>query len=231
MDEIKEERQWKDFRINFHGEAAEFPNNKFYATINIEPETARLLISKFLLIVKNCCRAEFPSSYQCISAAGFDVTNENNQIKVRVEAIPSNDNWKSTKKQSELCSFLFIGKTLTLNPIIHFNCTEDPSIFNVNIKWYHIGDDYAHKYVIHLDGKEIQYIKQSSIAEEMQVCIHDFKHDEEHTLQIIAKLKSILVRKEDTKNDVSVPERNLFKERALELLQLLEAAIRARLSD
>ncbi|CAF2356593.1 unnamed protein product [Rotaria sp. Silwood2] len=257
-DEIKDKELWKNFNIDFRLEAAEFPDNKIYATINIKPESARRLIAKFSLIVNDCHRGEFDGSYQCISAAGFDVMKQENYVNVKIEAKPVNNNWKTIKKESESCSFFFTGQIVTLSPTIHFDYIEEHSTFNMTIKWYHIGDRYAQKYVI----------KQSSIDQEMEVCIHSFEAGKNHTVQIKAKLKNgqethssdlinftvpdkktdqaddeliyisnepvpshlldFLVKDEDTKKDVATQELDKFRERALELLRLLEKEIEAR---
>ncbi|CAF1200403.1 unnamed protein product, partial [Rotaria sordida] len=47
LHEIEDAELWKTFRIDFQLEAKEFPDNKIYANINIDPESARQLIEKF----------------------------------------------------------------------------------------------------------------------------------------------------------------------------------------
>ncbi|CAF1040556.1 unnamed protein product [Rotaria sordida] len=267
IDEMKDEKLWENLDIVFCREAMEFPDNKIYATIKIEPESARRLIEKFFLIVNKCYQVEFDSSYQYISASGFDVIKQEKQIDVKIQAIPLNKDWRI--KESKSCSFFFNGQIFALSPIIRFDHNEkDPSTFNVIIKWYHIGDRYAQKYIVCLDEKEIHYINQSSIHQEMLICIHYLQPGEKHTVQIIATLKNarvtyssdlinftvpnekthlqnhelinicdepvpshllgVIVKDEDIKKTASGPERNRFKERALELLRLLQKQTEAR---
>ncbi|CAF1500582.1 unnamed protein product, partial [Rotaria sordida] len=156
VDTITDEEQWKNFEINFHGTASEFPGNKICGTINIEPDSARQLIKKFILLVNDHYRGEFDHSYKSISITGFDITKEENLIKIQIQAVPYNKKW-TRKKISKPHSFVFTGEILTLSSIIHFDYIEETSNFNVTIKWYHIGDDYAEKYVVLLDNKEIQH--------------------------------------------------------------------------
>ncbi|CAF1003555.1 unnamed protein product [Rotaria sordida] len=84
------EKQWKNFKINFHGTASEFPGNKICGTINIEPDSARQLIEKFILLVNDRYCGEFDHSYKSISITGFDITKEENLIKIQIQALPYN---------------------------------------------------------------------------------------------------------------------------------------------
>ncbi|CAF4602137.1 unnamed protein product [Rotaria sp. Silwood1] len=86
--------------------------------------------------------------------------------------------------------FSFTDQILTLSPVIRFDYIDEYSTFNVLIKWYHIGDHYAQKYVVCLDEKEVHYIDQLPVNKEIQICIHRMKPDKSHTVQIIAKLKN-----------------------------------------
>ncbi|CAF1366742.1 unnamed protein product, partial [Rotaria sp. Silwood1] len=155
--EIIDEELWNNFNINFQSEALKFPDNKIYGTINIEPESARQLIEKFMLFINGHNRGEFDRSYQSISITGFDISKEEeNLIRIEIQAIPYDKQWTTTKK-SKPCFFVFTGQILTLSSIIRFHYVKETSTFNVIVKWYHIGDHYAQKYVILLDDKEIQY--------------------------------------------------------------------------
>ncbi|CAF0942344.1 unnamed protein product [Rotaria sordida] len=88
--DLTNEKQWKNFKINFHVTASEFPGNKICGTINIEPDSARQLIEKFILLVNDRYCGEFDHSYKSISITGFDITKEENLIKIQIQALPYN---------------------------------------------------------------------------------------------------------------------------------------------
>jgi len=56
--------------------------------------------------------------------------------------------------------FFFTGEVFALSPTINFDWSnnEEDSQAKLIIKWYHIGDKNAHKYILYLDDIEIQYV-------------------------------------------------------------------------
>ncbi len=84
------------------------------------------------------------------------------------------------------------------------------------IRWDHIGDKYAHRYVLYLDGIEIQVvglfnrkfltndfrfvfkIRQNLIDDEFHVKIEAFEPGEKHTFQIASRLRSMSIEVFDT---------------------------------
>jgi hypothetical protein len=110
---------WEIFQFDFHPFAREFPDNKIYAIIKIEPELARGLIKHFVvrscfclrnhisidlfkLIVNNDKRDEFESTFHNISISGFD-TNKDKIVRVRIQAIPINDKWRIRESKDCVC--------------------------------------------------------------------------------------------------------------------------------
>ncbi len=124
-------------------------------------------------MVNKTNRIEFDPHYTQLSASGFN-TNKKNP-SAYIEAIPSNAAWAKKPKTSKLCVcfflliskqkkfnfflkyFFFTGEVFTLSPAISFDWSNDETAILI-IKWYHIGDKLAHKYILILDNIEVQYV-------------------------------------------------------------------------
>jgi len=112
-------------QIGFRLIAENFPLNKIYGTIRINPEPARKLIKNFIvrffslifkiqkyiiiyvfkLIVDNCNRGEFESDYHNIAISGFDI-EEGKLVNVKIQAVPIYDNCKKTKESKSCVCYI-----------------------------------------------------------------------------------------------------------------------------
>ncbi|CAF1110364.1 unnamed protein product [Adineta steineri] len=183
-----QEKLWHDLEIDFRLEAFKFPDNKIYGMIKIIPESSRRLIQKFILVVNKTTRIEFDANYDAVAASGFNTNIK--KPSAYVEAIPHNTKWSQEPKLSRQCFFHFTGGVFALSPTISFTWPdkeENPKA-NLNVKWFHLGDKTAHKYIMYLDDVDIQYIRQKQIEDEFHICIKGFESGKSHTFQLVAKL-------------------------------------------
>ncbi|CAF3820725.1 unnamed protein product [Rotaria sp. Silwood1] len=182
------DRLWKDLEINFTLENSVFFDNKIYGTVEINNEEARELIQNFVLVVDNSIRVEFNANFQNILASGFDPIKGN--TLVHIEAIPKNT--KMWIKKSEIREFSILRKHSSLAPTIMFKKEKNDSTPNVIVRWCHLGDSIAQKYILVLDDKEIIYIRRPSQSDAYKVCIEHLKPDKEtrHTIYIMARLNN-----------------------------------------
>ncbi|CAF1229901.1 unnamed protein product [Rotaria sp. Silwood1] len=154
--EIEDAKLWKIFRIDFQREAKEFPDNKIYANINIEPESARKLIEKFFInqeAITDKMTLCIHNNFEC-----------GTKHKIRIKAKLKN------------------GTETYQSDLIYFTV---PSVEEKQ------------------NGEYI-YIRNESIPPTIQ---------------------GVITSDEDTDEEQPEPQRNKFKERALELLQKLENQI------
>ncbi|CAF1211243.1 unnamed protein product, partial [Adineta steineri] len=177
------EKLWHDLEIDFRLEAFKFPDNKIYGMIKIIPESSRKLIKKFILVVNKTTRIEFDVNYDAVAASGFNTNIK--KPSAYVEAIPHNTEWSQETKLSRQCYFHFTGGVFALSPTISFTWPdkeENPKA-NLNVKWFHLGDKTAQKYIMYLDD-----IRQKQIEDEFHICIKGFESSKSHTFQLVAKL-------------------------------------------
>ncbi|CAF1640507.1 unnamed protein product [Rotaria magnacalcarata] len=189
--EVDYAKLWRDLQIDFHLEALKFPDNKIYGTINIIPESSRKLIQKFVLVVNDeINRIDFEPHHKHLVASGFN-TNKKHPWAY-IDAIPNNSEWSEQVKKSNTCRFHFTGEVFALSPTIRFSLLDDKQNLkpNLTIKWYHIGDKVAQRYVICLDDLEVRHIRQKEIEDVFNISISGFECGDEHTLQLAARLNN-----------------------------------------
>ncbi|CAF1449968.1 unnamed protein product [Adineta steineri] len=212
------EKLWNDLVIDFRLAALRFPDNKIYGIVKVIPESSRRLIEKFTLVVNKTTEVDFYVNYDAIAASGF-----NTRIKhpsAYIKAIPNNKNWLNKLKVSHTCFFHFTGKVFALSPTISFSWPdkkEKPKA-NLIVKWFHLGDEVAHKYIIYLDGVDIQYIHQKQIEDVFYVSIESFESGKNHTFQLVAKSSK---GKETYRSDLmefKVPENDSYKNQDMEFI-------------
>ncbi|CAF1471707.1 unnamed protein product, partial [Adineta steineri] len=177
------EKLWNDLVIDFHLEAFKFPDNKIYGIVKVIPESSRRLIKKFILVVNKRTKIDFHVSYDSIAASGFNTNTKD--PSAYVEAIPHNTKWSHEPKLSKNCYFHFTGEVFALSPTISFTWPdkEENSKANLIVKWFHLGDKIAYKYIMYLDD-----IRQKQIEDEFHICIKGFESGKSHTFQLVAKL-------------------------------------------
>ncbi|CAF3190146.1 unnamed protein product [Rotaria socialis] len=197
--EVDYAKLWRDLQIDFHLEGLKFPDNKIYGRINIIPASSRKLIQKFVLVVNDeINRIDFEPHIEHLAASGFNTKKKHPWAYI--EAIPNNSKWPEQVKKSNTCSFHFTGEVFALNPTIGFSLSDDKQNLkpNLTIKWYHIGDKVAQRYVICLDDLEVRHIRQKEIEDVFNISISGFECGDEHTLQLAARLNN---RKETYRSD------------------------------
>ncbi|CAF1292134.1 unnamed protein product [Adineta steineri] len=181
------EKLWNDLEIDFRLEAFKFLDNKIYGIVKVIPESSRRLIKKFILVVTRITEIDLYVSYDSIAASDFNTNTKDPSAYIK--AIPHNTKWSYEPKLSKNCYFHFTGEVFALNPTISFTSSdneENPKA-NLNVKWFHLGDKFAHKYIMYLDGVDIQYIRQKQIEDEFHICIKGFESSKNHTFQLVAK--------------------------------------------
>ncbi|UJR22718.1 hypothetical protein I4U23_025752 [Adineta vaga] len=218
----EQEKLWKELRIDFRLESFGFPDNKIYGIVKVIPESSRKLIETFVLVVNKTNRIEFDCRYKTIAASGLNTKRKNPQAYI--EAIPKNKNWTEKMKKSDTCNFYFSDVAFSLNPTISFEWLddeEDPRTYLI-IQWSHIGDSRAQKYILCLDGAEIQYIRQKQINDAFEVKIDGFKPGETHTFELIAKTNN---GKETCRSDLmhfTVPDKGSIEEGSVEFINITD---------
>ncbi|CAF4153253.1 unnamed protein product, partial [Adineta steineri] len=206
------EKLWNDLVIDFRLEAFKFPDNKIYGIVKVIPESSRRLIQKFILVVNKRTEIDFHVSYDSIAASGFNTNTKDPSAYIK--AILNNTKWSHEPKLSKNCYFHFIhDDVFALSPTISFTRSkaDKNAKADLNIEWFHLGDQIAHKYIMYLDGVDIQYVRQKQIEDKFHVCINGFESGENHTFQLVAKL---LNGKETYQSDLmkfKVPELDSFK--------------------
>ncbi|CAF1470782.1 unnamed protein product [Adineta steineri] len=185
---------WNDLVIDFHLEAFKFPDNKIYGIVKVIPKSSRGLIQKFILVVNKTTEIDFHVSYDSIAASGFNTNTKDPSAYIK--AIPNNTKWSQEPKLSKNCYFHFTGEIFALSPTISFTWPdkeENPKA-NLNVKWFHLGDKTAHKYIMYLDD-----IRQKQIEDEFHICIKGFESGKSHTFQLVS---TILNGKETYRSDL-----------------------------
>ncbi|CAF1094045.1 unnamed protein product [Adineta steineri] len=211
------EELWDDLKIDFRLEAFKFPDNKIYGIVKVIPESSRTLIKKFILVVNKTTEIDFHVSYDSIAASGFIVNTKDPSAYIK--AVPNNTNWLKPKL-SKQCYFHFTGEVFALSPTISFTWSEkeeNPKA-DLDIKWFHLGDKIAHKYIMYLDGVDIRYIRQKQIEDELHICIKGFESGKNHTFQLVAKSSN---DKETYRSDLmefTVPEKDSSKNQETEFI-------------
>ncbi|CAF4055181.1 unnamed protein product, partial [Adineta steineri] len=203
------EKLWNDLEIDFRLVPFKFPDNKIYGIVKVIPESSRRLIKKFILVVNKTTEIDFHVSYDSIAASGFNTNTKDPSAYIK--AIPNNKKWSQEPKLSDY--FHFTGEVFALSPTISFTWpdNEENPKANLIVKWFHLGDKTAHKYIMYLDGVDIQYIRQKQIEDVFYVSIQGFESGKSHTFQLVAKL---LNGKETYRSDLmkfEVPELDSFK--------------------
>ncbi|CAF3334506.1 unnamed protein product [Rotaria sp. Silwood1] len=191
-EKVKLVQSWNDVQVKLHLGKSVFTHNKISGTIEVTPDTARKLVKKFVLVVDGSKVTTFGREYRRISASGFDPTKQN--ISISIEAEPLSSGLMS--KTSNTQSFSIKPRISYLTPTANIVWPDSASKPNLNIRWHHIGDPAVKQYVVELDDKEVQYIRDPSIADIYTVCIDSFEPDDkslEHTIHIIARFKGKLL--------------------------------------
>ncbi|CAF1468669.1 unnamed protein product [Adineta steineri] len=205
------EKLWNDIEIDFRLEAFKFPDNKIYGIVKVIPESSRRFIEKFILVVNKRTKIDFHVSYDSIAASGFNTNTKDPSAYVK--AIPNNKKWSQEPKLSDY--FHFTGEVFALSPTISFTWPdkeENPKA-DLIVKWFHLGDKTAHKYIMYLDD-----IRQKQIEDVFYVSIQGFESGTSHTFQLVAKL---LNGKETYRSDLmefKVPERDSYKNQETEFI-------------
>ncbi|CAF1419921.1 unnamed protein product [Adineta steineri] len=176
------EKLWNDLEIDFRLEAFKFPDNKIYGIVKVIPESSRRLIKKFTLVVNEITRIDFDVNYDAIAASGFNTDKKD--PSACIEAIPNNTNWLKPKSSKKCCFRFMHDDVFTLSPTISFEWPdkEENSKANLIVKWFHLGDKTAHKYIMYLDD-----IHQKQIEDVFHVSIESFESGKKHTFQLVAK--------------------------------------------
>ncbi|CAF2307095.1 unnamed protein product [Rotaria sp. Silwood2] len=193
---------WKKLKIEFLLDHPVFPDNVIYGNIKVDPESAQHMIKKFIfsideddilhyiflqLVVDGSNETDFDSKYRYISARGFDPTQK--EISVRIDAEPKDS--KLNPKESNTVNFSIVRKIFSFTPTASIKWTDENSKPDLIIQWSHLGNPVVKKYILILDKKEINYIRNPTIADAYKVCLKRFDagpKSTEHTIQIVAIL-------------------------------------------
>ncbi|CAF4029204.1 unnamed protein product [Adineta steineri] len=208
-----QEKLWHDLEIDFRLEAFKFPDNKIYGIVKVIPESSRRLIKKLILVVNKRTEIDFHVSYDSIAASGFNTNTKDPSAYIK--AVPNNKKWSQEPKLSRQCYFHFTGEIFALSPTISFTWPdkeENPKA-DLIVKWFHLGDKTAHKYIMYLDD-----IRQKQIEDEFHICIKGFESGKSHTFQLVAK---ILNGKETYRSDLmefTVPTQDSSKNQGIEFI-------------
>ncbi|CAF3327065.1 unnamed protein product [Rotaria sp. Silwood1] len=187
-EKVKLVQSREDVQVKLHLGKSVFTDNKISGTIEVTPDTARKLVKKFVLVVDGSKVTTFDREYRRISASGFDPTKQSISISIEAEPLSSGLPLKTSNTQS----FSIKPRISYLTPTANIVWPDSASKPNLNIRWHHIGDPAVKQYVVELDDKEVQYIRDPSIADIYTVCIDSFEPDDkslEHTIHIIARFK------------------------------------------